>query len=487
MTAVAIFGTSQVTSISRSANTEVGGLVFNPGANAFTFTGPVFPGSLSFFGTGIINNSGVVQTFVSNPQQSSIGFLNGATAGDLTVFVGPVYFYNTANAGSGSFTLLSGPSSQFFNDSSAGNSTFFLTGGTNLFSANLYFFGNATAGNATISMEGGSTSTSLGARLIFDETSSAGSATITACGATSTGANAHSAVSFFNDSSTGTATLIATGGTNGGDGGQIFLGVRSTGTPRVKVFGNGLLDISSHSRFGTSVGSIEGDGLIFLGKWLLTVGNTLDTTFSGQLLDGGLSGGTRGSLAKIGTGTLTLSDGASRYSGGTTISEGALLVANTTGSATGSGPIQVSAGTFGGSGIISGAVTVGTGSGAGGFLAPAFASNKQITLTLQSSLTLQADAIYTYTFKARTNQFRTDQVIANGVTISGAMISLKGKTQGTLTPGTALTVINDTSAIPISGTFSNLADGSIVTINGNNLQASYSGGDGNDLTLTVVP
>jgi hypothetical protein len=27
----------------------------------------------------------------------------------------------------------------------------------------------------------------------------------------------------------------------------------------------------------------------------------------------------------------------------------------------------------------------------------------------------------------------------------------------------------------------------IVNVNGNNIQASYSGGDGNDLTLTVVP
>ena len=50
-----------------------------------------------------------------------------------------------------------------------------------------------------------------------------------------------------------------------------------------------------------------------------------------------------------------------------------------------------------------------------------------------------------------------------------------------------LTLISNTSATPISGTFSNLPDGSIVTINGNNFQASYSGGDGNDLTLTVVP
>jgi hypothetical protein len=32
-----------------------------------------------------------------------------------------------------------------------------------------------------------------------------------------------------------------------------------------------------------------------------------------------------------------------------------------------------------------------------------------------------------------------------------------------------------------------LADGGIVTVNGNNLQASYTSSDGNDLTLTVVP
>jgi hypothetical protein len=53
--------------------------------------------------------------------------------------------------------------------------------------------------------------------------------------------------------------------------------------------------------------------------------------------------------------------------------------------------------------------------------------------------------------------------------------------------GLVLTVISNTSANPISGTFSNLADGAIVTVSGNKLQTSYSGGDGNDLTLTVVP
>jgi len=54
-------------------------------------------------------------------------------------------------------------------------------------------------------------------------------------------------------------------------------------------------------------------------------------------------------------------------------------------------------------------------------------------------------------------------------------------------PGTVLPVISNTSANPISGAFSNLPDGGIVVVNGNNLQADYQGGDGNDLTLTVVP
>jgi hypothetical protein len=110
------------------------------------------------------------------------------------------------------------------------------------------------------------------------------------------------------------------------------------------------------------------------------------------------------------------------------------------------------------------------------------------TLTIQSALTFNADATYTCTFKANPNRTKTDMVIANGVTInSGAMIELIGHTSGTLTQGLVLTLISNTSANPISSTFSNLPDDSIVTISGNNFQASYSGGDGNDLTLTVVP
>ena len=52
--------------------------------------------------------------------------------------------------------------------------------------------------------------------------------------------------------------------------------------------------------------------------------------------------------------------------------------------------------------------------------------------------------------------------------------------------GYILTVIDNPSAAPIGGTFANVSDGSTLTVGVNKVQMSYSGGDGNDLTLTVI-
>ena len=56
-----------------------------------------------------------------------------------------------------------------------------------------------------------------------------------------------------------------------------------------------------------------------------------------------------------------------------------------------------------------------------------------------------------------------------------------------LPTGTVFTAVDNTAATPIAGTFANLADGSTFTAGSNVFQADYQGGDGNDLTLTVVP
>jgi autotransporter-associated beta strand protein len=321
------------------------------------------------------------------------------------------------------------------------------------------FTNSATAGNLTAFTNDGSTvSGGLGGSTAFDNSATAGS-----------------------------ATLIANGGLHGGLGGSIdFIGSSTGGTARLKVFGNGNLDISDHDAPGVTTGSIEGSGLVFLGANNLTVGNNnLSTTFSGQIQDGGISGGTGGSLTKTGSGKLTLSK-TSPYTGGTTVSNGTLLVTNRSGSATGTGAVQVNKGTLAGTGIITGAVTVGTGSHSGAIVLPGNSATAPGILSIDSALIFNSRSTYKCALNRSTPI--AGEITAVGVTInSGASFTFVDVGTGTLIMGTVFTVINNTSANPISGRFSNLSDGSVFTSNGNNFQASYEGGNGNDLTLTVVP
>jgi hypothetical protein len=171
-----------------------------------------------------------------------------------------------------------------------------------------------------------------------------------------------------------------------------------------------------------------------------------------------------------------------------------LAANNKQGSATGSGNVTVQTGRLGGQGAISGPVTIGTGSGSGAFLAPSAAAKQPVALSLASTLTFNAGATYTCTLQASKKKSANDEVVANGVTInSGAQFNLAAKVQGKLKGGTSFTVISNSASTPISGTFANLADGAnlpdgaILTAGNTKLQASYEGGDGNDLTLAVVP
>ena len=429
----ATFASSNRTAVSISdVDTGVDGVVFNAGASAFTITvrpqinyGGVL--ILTFWGVGITNNSGITQKFVTE--------VNGA--GDI----GRIDFAGT---------------------STAGDATFINNGGTatNGRRPVTNFLDDSTAGSGTFTNNGGAVSGAYGGWTVFNFNSAAGN-----------------------------AVLIANGGVADSEGGGIIFSDESHGdTARVEVFDNGYLDISYHAAGSVPIGSLEGNGLVFLGANNLTVGtNELSTVFSGVVQDGGQHGGRRGSLTKTGTGKLVLSH-PNTYTGATIVKRGKLMVNNTGGSGTGSGPVHVHGGWLGGKGIIAGAVTVGTGSGSGAVLSPGYqhGPNKLGALTIQSTLTFNSDA--TYEAELNSSITTADQVIANGVTInSGAQFSFADLESGTLTPGTVFTVINNTAATPIAGTFSNLPDGSIFTSNGNTYQVSYQGGDGNDLTLTVIP
>jgi autotransporter-associated beta strand protein len=306
-----------------------------------------------------------------------------------------------------------------------------------------------------------------------------GLATFTANGGNGTNAQGGLIDVFHLPLSSGTA-VIARGGTNGGLGGTILLeDTDDAPVPEFRVFGNGTLDLTNLTANSITIGSLAGNGMVLLAGHSLSVGNNnLSTTFSGVIQD---SGG----LTKAGTGTFTLT-GVSTYTGNTTVSAGVVVASNRNGSATGTASVNVNAGTLGGKGTVQGAVTIGTGSGAGAFLAPSAGSNQPVTLTLKKTLSFKADS--TYTCKLNTNNARADEVIAKGVTIAaGAQLIFQAVANKRLTAGTVFTVINNTSATPISGTFANLPDNSTFTSGRNNFQVSYEGGDGNDLMLTVVP
>ncbi len=517
----ATFAFSNKTDVSISHNTEVNGIVFNAGASAFGVTVPGGANAsfleLTISGAGITNDSGIAQNFVTAPaviaagnRGAGIGFVNGATAGNLTAFTnnggtaarpngGFIDFFDSSTAGNGTFTnhgatVGGGLASQglifFFGASTAGNGTFINNGGAgNGNPGQTLFLESSTAGNGTFTNNasaGGS-----GGEIDFGDTATADNGTFTNHGATVSGAGGGETT--FSDSSTaGNATLIANRGSGGGVGGSIlFLGKSHGGLARVEVFGNGNLDLSTLTLSNSpsvTIGSIEGDGLVFLGDRNLTVGsNNLSTNFSGVIQDGGpVNTQSGGSLTKIGRGKLVLRH-KNTYTGGTTIKRGKLIVNNKVGSGTGSGPVQVNAGKLGGRGIISGPVNVGTGSGSGAVLAPGLETTVSPgPLTIQSALTFHSDSSYAVQLNSTTGT--ADKVSASGVTIEGAaQTTFTDLGSSLLSNGTVLTVIDNTAATPIAGTFGNLADGTTFSRNGNTYRVSYEGGDGNDLTLTVVP
>jgi len=454
----ATFAQNFTRSVFISANIEVNGITFPSVMFPSAYTIPADPGvALNITGAGITNSSGLTQNFVTGVSASNSGavyFRNSATAGTSTIF--------TNNGGTGPHV---GGSTVFLDSATAGNGTFINNGGMayGIDGGGTSFLSNATAANGTFTSNGATVSGAYGG-----------------------------ALRFFDNSRAGSATLIANGGTNGGGGGSIVFGDpkssgdTSTGdTARVEVFGNGSLDISGHDLPGLTLGSIEGNGFVFLRANNLTVGsNNLSTTFSGTIQDGGYGG----SLSKIGKGKLTLNF-PSTYTGGTTINKGTLVVKNTIDSATGTGAMQVNLGTLEGVGKIEGAVTVGTGVGttSRANLLGGNSNTSPGTLTINNSVTFQSDSTYKCVLNRSSRV--ASKVTALGVTINNAQFAFTQVGTGTLAVGTVFRVIdNITSNLAISGRFRNLSNGLVLTSNdGTKFKVNYTGGTGNDLTLKVVP
>jgi fibronectin-binding autotransporter adhesin len=456
-----------------AANTYTGGTTISAGTLQIGTGGSIVGivinnGILSFEtssggGTAITNNGGTAIIPVGGLAQ----FFGASTAGNATITNnagtvggtagGETDFGNTSTAGNAAITNNGGFNgaaeglTKFLSTSTAGHATISNNGGDGTTSGGFAdFLNSSTAGSAIISNHGGATVGGRGGITGFGDTSTAGNAAITNNGGTVF--NAFGGLTqFFDTSTAGNATITNNGGSFGGEGGTtLFLASSDGGSARVITNGNGRFDISGLTAAGMGVGSIEGSGNYFLGSKMLTVGgNNLSTAVSGVIQDGGIDGGTGGSLLKVGTGTLTLT-GTNTYTGGTTIHAGTIQLGNggTTGSIAGNvtdnGTLAFNRSdsvTF--AGVISGTgqvVKLGTG-----------------------SLTLTSANTYTGTTKVDSGSLIVDGSTMSAQTLvnSGAFLGGNGTIRGNVVNSGTVSQINSPGTLTVTGDYTQNPGGTL--------------------------
>ncbi|MFZ5783588.1 MAG: autotransporter domain-containing protein [Pseudomonadota bacterium] len=271
-TGTATFGATTQSFINVNGGQTLDTFHFVAGAPGYTF---IMIGALTFNGAGILNDS-------SNLQEI---YTSGYT---LT-------FNNSATTSSNTYINVNPSSSVFFNDSSSPTFTTIENDGSVTFS------GDSRSVVNTISLTSGSI-------LTFTDNSSVINNLIEVYSG--------GQVQMMGNATTSGSNFVINDGAS-----LLFADNASGGNSYFSVYDTGSIDVSGMLT-GISMGTINGTGNLFLGGTQLTVGSRDEsTTFSGIIQDGGLSGGTGGSLVKVGTGILTLT-GTNTYTGGTTITGG---------------------------------------------------------------------------------------------------------------------------------------------------------------------
>jgi outer membrane autotransporter protein len=273
-----------------------GGTLMLTGANTYTGGTTVSDGVLEAAVTRALG-TGPVTIDVESGVFAAVDFTGSANAGSLAIGLADLdsSLSFRQNASAGSAAIDNSGRINFYDDSSAGGATITNFGPVS-------FNHNSTAGNATIIIN-----------------------------------RARSPLNFYLQASAGTATIINNGGFTIFNGGNTADGATITNN-------RGVVDISSLTTAGISIGSLSGAGIVRLGSKTLTLGGLgKDNTISGVIQDSGLAGGTGGALVKIGAGVLTLT-GENTYTGGTTVNAGTLDIGG--GGATGSiaGDVNVATG-----------------------------------------------------------------------------------------------------------------------------------------------
>ena len=273
---------------------------------------------------------------------------------------------------------------------------------------------------------------------------------VTGGGLTKTGAGTLTLTGFF-DNYTGATTISA---------GTLAVSANASdfdSSSDVFVAAGATLDISAYS--GETANAISGAGTVALGSTSLDLFATSGTyVFSGLIKDGGINGGTGGSIIKDGSSVLTLS-GPNTYTGGTTLNAGTLVAGSA--NAFGTGALTVTGGTLETTGAQAGSgATVGIHAG---------------------SYTQSASGILALLADSSTNYDSID--LGNGAaTLNGELnLIFSGFTPSA---GQVYKVVQTTATELSSDNFSNI----VLTGAGSlGATASFVSGTGEEITLTSVP
>lgn len=208
------------------------------------------------------------------------------------------------------------------------------------------------------------------------------------------------------------------------------------------------------------------DGSIDLGKAVHTF-TVAEGSANPDLIVGAVMSGT-GGLTKRGAGTLVLA-GNNTYTGNTTLTEGTLQIDGVQSAS----KVVVTGGTLAGRGQI------GTLSGNNFTLSP---GSKIGNLSVNGDLTLASTDIYRVELNGTSPGKDFDSVSVRGaVNLGNAKLSVSLGFASSVKD--TFVVVSKASAGPITGTFSGLTEGIILTLNNQKFQLTYKGGDGNDVAL----
>jgi autotransporter-associated beta strand protein len=264
-------------------------------------------------------------------------------------------------------------------------------------------------------------------------------------------------------------TTVATGS------GRVLFAVNGAVPTTSALTVNGLAHFAQSSAIGSLAGA-TGTVLIDSGKTLTVGGDNTDTDFGGAIAFIGTSDA---ALTKTGTGIFTISGvGTNSYTGPTTVNGGTLRLTGTIDS-----PVTVnSGGTFSGTGTTSNtlATPAAVSVNSGGTLAPG-------TTGIGTLHTGAATFASGSTYAPELDTAAADDLDVTGtVALGGATLNASLLGSYVFTPGTVHTILTNDGSDPIGGTFSGLAQGTAFTVGGHAFTISYTGGTGNDLTLTAV-